>query len=102
MRIGLIDMDGHNFINLPLAKLSAWHKQQGDDVSWYEPLYGGWYDRVYISKVFTFTPDYQYPINADETPVIIILTAAWSCHRKSSISILTMIYMGYRIPPTAF
>ncbi len=66
MRIGLIDMDGHNFINLPLAKLSAWHKQQGDDVSWYEPLYGGWYDRVYISKVFTFTPDYQYPINADE------------------------------------
>nr|DAG30664.1 MAG TPA: hypothetical protein [Caudoviricetes sp.] len=27
MRIGLIDVDGHNFPNLPLMKLSSWHKQ---------------------------------------------------------------------------
>lgn len=26
MRIGLVDVDGHNFPNLPLMKLSAWHK----------------------------------------------------------------------------
>jgi hypothetical protein len=26
MKIGLIDVDGHNFPNLPLMKLSAWHK----------------------------------------------------------------------------
>ena len=25
-----IDVDGHNFQNLPLMKLFAWHKQQGD------------------------------------------------------------------------
>lgn len=25
-RIGLIDVDGHNYPNLPLMKLSAWHK----------------------------------------------------------------------------
>ena len=29
MKIGLIDVDGHNFPNLALMKLSAWHKAQG-------------------------------------------------------------------------
>lgn len=66
MKIGLIDVDGHNFPNLPLMKLSAWHKQQGDHVEWYEPLFSGHMDRVYMSKVFTFTLDYQYCIDADE------------------------------------
>lgn len=65
MRIGLIDVDGHNFPNLPLMKLSAWHKKQGDAVEWYEPLFSGHMDKVYISKVFTFTPDYPYHIDAD-------------------------------------
>jgi hypothetical protein len=36
MRIGLIDVDGHNYPNLPLMKLSAWHKAQGDSVEWYD------------------------------------------------------------------
>lgn len=66
MRIGLIDVDGHNFPNLPLMKLSAWHKKQGDSVEWYNPLFSGHMDKVYMSKVFTFTPDYQYFIDADE------------------------------------
>lgn len=69
-RIGLIDVDGHNFPNIPLMKISAWHKRQGDCVEWYEqakhslpfdPL-----DKVYVSKIFSFTPDYSYPINAIE------------------------------------
>jgi hypothetical protein len=34
MRIGLIDVDGHHFPNLALMKLSAYHKDMGDDVSW--------------------------------------------------------------------
>lgn len=38
MRIGLIDVDNHRFPSLPLMKLSAWHKQQGDTVEWYDPL----------------------------------------------------------------
>lgn len=66
MKIGLIDVDGHNYPNLALMKLSAWHKQQGDTVEWYEPLLGGHYDKVYMSKVFSFTDDYEYPINADK------------------------------------
>ena len=71
MRIGLIDVDGHNFPNLPLMKLSAWHKQQGDTVEWYEPLFhsiGEPFDKIYMSKVFSseYTPDYPYFINAKE------------------------------------
>ena len=66
MKIGLIDVDGRNFPNIPLMKLSAWHKQQGDSVEWYQPLFSGHMDRVYMSKVFSFTPDYEYYIDADE------------------------------------
>ena len=66
MRIGLIDVDGHNYPNLPLMKLSAWHKAQGDTVEWYNPLLSGHMDKVYMSKVFSFTPDYPYCVDADE------------------------------------
>lgn len=65
MRIGLIDVDGHNYPNLPLMKLSAWHKSQGDHVEWYYPMISGHMDIVYMSKVFSFTPDYEYCIDAD-------------------------------------
>lgn len=69
MRIGLIDVDGHNFPNLPLMKLSAWHKAQGDHVEWYHQMFhsvGAPFDRAYMSKVFSFTPDYPYWANAEE------------------------------------
>ena len=66
MNIGLIDVDGHNYPNLALMKISAWHKAHGDNVEWW----WGWgqYDRVYMSKVFdkTYTPDMPEPINAKE------------------------------------
>lgn len=66
MRIGLIDVDGHNYPNLALMKLSAWHKSRGDTVEWW----WGWeqYDRVYMSKVFdeTYSPDIPEPVNAAE------------------------------------
>lgn len=66
MKIGLIDVDGHNYPNLPLMKISAWHKAQGDSVEWYEPMFTGHCDKVYMSKVFSFTPDYEYFVDADE------------------------------------
>lgn len=56
MRIGLIDVDGHNFPNFALMRLSAWHKARGDSVEWCGDLYWD-FDRVYKSKIFTFTPD---------------------------------------------
>lgn len=65
-KIGLIDVDGgKNFPSIPLMKLSAWHKAQGDTVEWYD-VFGGHFDKVYLSKVFSFTPDYEWPIDADE------------------------------------
>jgi hypothetical protein len=68
MRVGLIDVDGRvlrgkkrngeRFPNLALMKLSAWHKAGGDDVEWCFPL--DRYDRVYASKIFTFSPDVDF------------------------------------------
>ena len=59
MRIGLVDVDGHNFPNIALMKLSAWHKRRGDTVEFADPA-ARRYDKVLASKVFTFTPDYDY------------------------------------------
>ena len=53
MRIGLYDVDSHNWPNLCLMKLSAYHKARGDHVEWWRPE--GRYDRVYKSRVFTDT-----------------------------------------------
>lgn len=69
-KIGLIDVDNRErlrdcFPNIPLMKISAWHKSKGDLVEWYNPMFGGHYDVVYMSKVFSFTDDYEYFINAD-------------------------------------
>ena len=65
-RIGIIDVDGTNrFPNLALMKISTWHKGIGDSVEWYEPMFSGHFDKVYMSKVFSFTPDFDYPVDAD-------------------------------------
>ena len=65
MKIGLIDVDGHNWPNLALMKLSAWHKAKGDTVEWH----AGWshYDVVYMSKVFSdaYSQDAFTPANTD-------------------------------------
>lgn len=66
MRIGLIDVDGHNFPNLALMRISAHHKSRGDTVEWW------WtdmehYDIVYMSKIFSdaYSKDIPEPLNAD-------------------------------------
>lgn len=64
MKIGLIDVDGHNFPNYALMKISAFHKANGDVVEWANPLIGG-YDRIYKAKVFTFTPDDLTPYDCE-------------------------------------
>lgn len=67
MRIGLIDVDGHNFPNLALMRISAYHKAQGDEVEWW------WtdlihYNIVYMSKIFSdaYSKDVPEPMNADK------------------------------------
>ena len=53
IRIGLIDVDSHNFPNLCLMKLSAYHKARGHQVCFWNPLF--YFDVVYKSRVFTDT-----------------------------------------------
>ena len=70
MRIGLIDVDGHvdknncHFPNLALMKISMYHKSLGDSVEWVN--YIEQYDKVYMSKIFTFSPEPKVSIQANE------------------------------------
>lgn len=65
MKIGMIDADSHNFPNLSLMKLSAYHKSKEDEVEWWSGF--SHYHILYISKVFTneYSPDILEPVNAD-------------------------------------
>lgn len=77
MKIGLIDVDGHNFPSLPLMKISSYYKAHGHSVGWYD---GSHCDRVYLAKVFSFSPDYTETIDADEVyrgDRICHLTGGW-------------------------
>ena len=67
MRIGLIDVDGHNFPNLTLMRISAYHKARGDTVEWWWSDFFH-YDIVYMSKIFSdaYSKDIPEPINADK------------------------------------
>ena len=66
MRIGLYDVDSHNLPNLPLMKISAYHKAKGDTVEFADHFTH--YDKVYVSKVFG--DEYSFfdnqSFNADE------------------------------------
>jgi len=73
MHIGLFDVDGHAkkkkwgatiYPNIALGKIARYHRQQGDTVEWATPLPFTRYDIVYVSKIFNFTPDANYPWNA--------------------------------------
>ena len=66
-KIGLIDVDGHNFPNLALMRISAYHKSKGDQVEWWWSDFVH-YDVVYMSKVFSdaYSPDVPEPLNADK------------------------------------
>lgn len=70
LKIGLIDMDkkqkGKVFPNLALMKISAYHKNLGNSVEWYNPFSNEKKDIIYISKIFTYKADYGYPLNADK------------------------------------
>lgn len=66
-KIGLIDVDGHNFPNLALMRISAYHKSKGDTVEWWWSDFVH-YDVVYMSKVFSdaYSPDVPEPLNANK------------------------------------
>lgn len=66
MKVALIDVDGHNYPNLALMRISAYHKSLGHDVEWWES--DVWhYDICYASKIFSraYTKDVPPPHNCD-------------------------------------
>lgn len=65
MRIGLIDVDGHNFPNFALMRASAYYKSKGHTAEWADGLFGHDFDLVMKSKIFTFTPDDATPFGCE-------------------------------------
>ena len=57
MLIALHDSDDTHFPNLALMKIAAWHRRQGHEVVWYTPDETTRYDRVFSSKVFSWTSE---------------------------------------------
>lgn len=98
MKIGLIDVDGHNFPNFALMRLSAYHKQRGDDVEWVDSgLFGKHYDKVMASKIFTFTDDYEYSyLDCDE---LVKGGTGYDLKSKLPIDVESNLAMDYTLYP---
>ncbi len=55
MKIGLVQVDG-NLPNMALMQICAYHEALGDSVEWWKgPLWNHEYDKVYASKLFSFS-----------------------------------------------
>ena len=99
--VGLIDVDSHNFPNLCLMKISAYHKSIGDQVEWWNGLKH--YNRVYQSRVFddAYTKDLEWAVNADE---ILKGGTGYNIHTTlpDEIEHIYPDYSLYRIQDTAY
>ena len=94
MKIGLIDVDGHNFPNLALMRISAYHKAMGDEVEWW------WsdlvhYDIVYMSKIFPMHTARTF--QSRSTPTVLSkagqgIASTWRTERKYSTRAKTTLY----------
>lgn len=55
MKIGLYNLEP-KIVNSAMMQVSTYHKQLGDSVEMYSPLYHNTYDKVYAFSIFDFTP----------------------------------------------
>ena len=58
----LVDVDGGKFPNYALMKIARYYRELGEEVEWANPMFGN-YDKVYASKIFTFSPDFYEVLN---------------------------------------
>lgn len=68
MKVSLVDVDGHHYPNLALCKIAGYHRACGDVVDWYQPLFSH-PDKIFASKVFSFTPEFQDYAPNDPKPI---------------------------------
>lgn len=54
MKVGLYNLEP-KIINTAMMQVSQYHKEQGDEVEMYSPLYHNNYDKVYAFSIFDFT-----------------------------------------------
>lgn len=57
-RVGILDLDS-KIPNLALMRISAFHKERGDKVAAYSPLFKDSYDLIYASTIFNFSDKSQ-------------------------------------------
>ena len=94
MKIGLIDVDGHNFPNFALMRIAGWHKLRGDSVEWCGEMYWD-FDRVYKSKIFTFSPDVDRPFPCE----VVKGGTGYDIHSRLSCEIEASTAMDYSLYP---
>ena len=64
MKIGIYQVDG-KMPNLALMQIARYHENQGDHVENYQGLlFASTYDKIYMSKIFDFSPMPEIPENA--------------------------------------
>ncbi len=99
LKIGLLDVDSHNFPNLVLMKISSYYKALGHQVEWMNHFER--YDIAYKSKVFTFTQDDNTIINAEQ---VIVGGTGYNIKNKlpSDIENIYPDYSLYNIQNTAY
>lgn len=55
MTVGVLQVDG-KYPNMALMKIAGYHEERGDVVQWYiSNLFSEIYDRIYASKIFSFS-----------------------------------------------
>ena len=99
MKIGLIDVDNFKkktiaFPNMPLMKISAYHKALGDSVvPW---MACEKYDIVYKSKIFPNSPEIEYTIYAD---VVIAGGTGYAVIQDIDGYVFATDYASDKLPP---
>lgn len=107
MNIGLIDVDCHAAVkkwgatiypNIALAKIARYHKERGDNVEWYTPFQQ--YEVVYMSKIFSFSPEFVQVINnADK---IVLITASIPRCRKTQPTVSSLVVASANVRGASF
>ena len=94
MKIRLSAIDS-KMVNIAILKIATYYLMLGHDVNWYNPLFDLDIDKLYISKIFTFSEDLLYLPNCE----IIKGGTGYDIHSKlpSEIENITDVKKAYEL-----